>query len=217
MVVYVESNFVLEIALRQRQAPAAEAILALAEQDILRLAIPSVALVEPYSKLGYRHDKRQGLLNSWTATLREAQEIGLPAAQQGVVREFRQLLMDSANLVQQEYESLQAVVDRIVAKSAILELNASTLGQASLYRNEYGLDHIDSLIYAAIIADLRQGLSLGPSCFVSRDKSGFALSDISAELASYQSRYISTFSNGLTFIHSALDQQGVAPTPESPK
>lgn len=41
MIVYVESNFILEIALEQNQAIAAEAILALAENGSITLALPA--------------------------------------------------------------------------------------------------------------------------------------------------------------------------------
>ena len=40
MIVYIESNFVLELALQQEQAQSAEAILALAESNALRLILP---------------------------------------------------------------------------------------------------------------------------------------------------------------------------------
>lgn len=59
MIVYVESNFVLEIALEQREASSAEAILGLAENGEIELAIPAVALAEPFSKLGYRNVDRK--------------------------------------------------------------------------------------------------------------------------------------------------------------
>ena len=52
MTVFVESNFVLEIALGQEQAAAAEAILQLAEHGTLNLRIPAFALSEPFSTVG---------------------------------------------------------------------------------------------------------------------------------------------------------------------
>ena len=47
MLVYVESNFALEIALAQEEGDVAEGILKLAESSEIALAIPSFALSEP--------------------------------------------------------------------------------------------------------------------------------------------------------------------------
>ncbi len=41
MIVYVESNFILEVALEQEQFASAEAILKLVEENKIKLAFPS--------------------------------------------------------------------------------------------------------------------------------------------------------------------------------
>lgn len=48
MIVYVESNFVLELALGQEQSASAEAILALAEAKKIELVVLGFALSEPF-------------------------------------------------------------------------------------------------------------------------------------------------------------------------
>lgn len=48
MRVYVESNFVLEIALEQEQHRACEDLVRLAEDAAIELVLPSFALLEPY-------------------------------------------------------------------------------------------------------------------------------------------------------------------------
>lgn len=58
MRVYVESNFLLEIALEQEQAEAALLILELADARLITLSIPSFALSEPFSTLAYRRVRR---------------------------------------------------------------------------------------------------------------------------------------------------------------
>jgi basic membrane lipoprotein Med (substrate-binding protein (PBP1-ABC) superfamily) len=51
MIIYVESNFALEIALGQEQSASAEAILSLAEQGKIALVFPGFALNEPLTTL----------------------------------------------------------------------------------------------------------------------------------------------------------------------
>src|SRR5881394_3448686 len=46
LIAYIESNFVLELALEQEEAPAAQKILELAEKGRIELAFPTFALSE---------------------------------------------------------------------------------------------------------------------------------------------------------------------------
>ena len=48
MIVYVESNFVLEVALGQEESPSAESILVLAESSKIELVFPGFSLKETY-------------------------------------------------------------------------------------------------------------------------------------------------------------------------
>ena len=51
MNVYVESNFVLELALLQEQSRSCEEILGLAEDGRIQLVVPAYSLIEPYETL----------------------------------------------------------------------------------------------------------------------------------------------------------------------
>lgn len=51
MNVYVESNFVLELALLQEQQDSCEKIIALCEADKAHLVIPAYSLIEPYETI----------------------------------------------------------------------------------------------------------------------------------------------------------------------
>src|SRR4051812_8314372 len=64
MLVYVESNFVLELALWQEQSDAAKLILQRAESGQLQLAFPAFSLSEPYHTLIRRERDRKALIRS---------------------------------------------------------------------------------------------------------------------------------------------------------
>lgn len=64
MIVFVESNFVLEIALLQEESDHAAAILDLALRGRVDLRIPSLALCEPFTTLTRRRLERDSLLRS---------------------------------------------------------------------------------------------------------------------------------------------------------
>ena len=64
MVVYVESNFVLELALFQEQQQGCEKIVSYAEAGGVRLVIPAYSLVEPYETTTRTFKRRQAVGNS---------------------------------------------------------------------------------------------------------------------------------------------------------
>lgn len=59
MIVVVESNFVLELALRQEEFEHCEEILRHAEAGSIRLAVPAYSLVEPYQTWHRRAGERE--------------------------------------------------------------------------------------------------------------------------------------------------------------
>jgi len=59
--VFVETNYVLEIALEQQEAASCEAILRLAQYGLIRLLIPAYSFVEPHETLTRRHRDRKAL------------------------------------------------------------------------------------------------------------------------------------------------------------
>lgn len=67
MIVYVETNFVLELALGQEQSDSCREILRLAQSENLSLAVPAYSLMEPYETL--IRDARVG--NRWRVSWNE--------------------------------------------------------------------------------------------------------------------------------------------------
>jgi hypothetical protein len=60
MIVYAESNFVLELALEQEEHAYAQRILSGAERKILDLVLPAFSIGEPFSTIAHRsRDRRQ--------------------------------------------------------------------------------------------------------------------------------------------------------------
>lgn len=67
MNVYVESNFILELALQQEQAAACEKILSICEAGKAKLVLPAFCIAEPYETL-VRRAKHRGNLSRDLAT-----------------------------------------------------------------------------------------------------------------------------------------------------
>ncbi len=214
MIVYVESNFVLEIALSQEQASYAESILSLAESGKVSLAFPSFALSEPFSAITYRRSKLTNLFNSLELTLREV-ERSEPLKQ--IVVNMRPLVTSLKNAQPKDFDSLRVVFERMLMAGYAIETDLASFKEASERRTSLGLSPQDSIIYATVLSDLRSKPKEEIKCFLSRDKKAFLDESnpsaghgdrdrlgtgytINSELKKYGCRYISSFDDGLNFI-----------------
>ncbi len=202
MIVYVESNFVLEIALEQEQYSSTEAILKLAEGNKIELAFPHFALSEPFATVMNRDKERAVLHQSLTVTLRQLQR-SEPHKQ--TVHDLQPLLVILKDAVDEEFKNLHSTISRLLKIGKSIELDESSLGQALNYQKKFGLKPQDSIIYSTVIADIQRKPPAEIKCFLSRDREAFGDDPgIKSELASYNCRYIGSFAQGLSFIQHAL-------------
>jgi len=217
MIVYVESNFFLEIALNQEEAPIASDILALAQGGKIELAFPSFALSEPFTTLMNRHGKRTSLYNSLRTTLRDIKR-SEPMKQTalGIETLLNTLVASNEN----EVDLLHSVVEQILAVGRVIETDIFSLREAMSYQKILDLAPQDSIIYATIVADLKKRSQEELKCFLSRDKKAFSAEDdstanvakernkkkmearerIKNELNTYECKYFSSFDSGASYI-----------------
>jgi predicted nucleic acid-binding protein len=198
VIVYVESNFFLEVALGQEQASPAEAVLTLAEKGKIELAFPGFALSEPFATLMQRDRDRRRLRGSFTEMLQQLQR-SEPHKQ--IVSDLQPVPIILTNIVEKEIQLLQSTVSRLLNVSKCIETNAPDFTQALAYQGTLALSPQDSIIYSVVIADMQRRSIQEIKCFLSRDKEAFATNRrIKSELASYNCRYIGSFREGLNFI-----------------
>jgi hypothetical protein len=181
MIVYVESNFVLEMVLRQRDAGPAEQILELAEKGKIELAFPSFALCEPF----------------WTIYRRERDQERLSKLLEGMIDQLPTFL---ANAAKKEKDSLWATVSRLVDVGTSIETDGTCLRRALEYQKRFDFSQQDSIIYSAVIADIQHRPFTETKCFISTNYKDFKDPTIIAELNSYNCRYEQSFGKALNFI-----------------
>ena len=181
MIVYVESNFVLEMVLRQRDAGPAEQILELAEKGKIELAFPSFALCEPF----------------WTINRRERDQERLSKLLEGMIDQLPTLL---ANAAKKEKDNLWTTVNRLINAGRPIETNSDCLRQALDYQKRFDLSQQDSIIYSAVTANMQRRPFAETKCFISTNYKDFKDPAIISELNSYNCRYEQSFGKGLNFI-----------------
>lgn len=202
MIVYVESKFVLEVALEQEQFPAADAILKLAESGKIAIAFPSFALSEPFATVMHRNRERVELHNRLTVSFGQLRR-SEPHKQ--TINELQPLLVILKNAANREFDLLHSTVARLLKTGKSIELDEACLAQALNYQVLFGFKPQDSIIYSTVIADMQRKASTEAKCFLSRDKLAFSTNPgIKPELATYNCRYIGNFAQGLDFIQHRL-------------
>lgn len=195
MNVYVESNFVLELALEQEQSASCESILSLCESGQVCVIVPAFCLAEPHETLTRRRLQRRDMKKTLDEELKQIARTATNAAQLRGFDSITDMLIGSA---EQESLNLNKISTRLLSAAELIPLDASVLGNASQYQSGHSLSPQDSIVYASIISHLR-GCHRRKSYFISRD-SDFDDQDVVNELASFNCEIVDTFSRGYHFI-----------------
>ena len=179
MIVYVESNFILELAYLQEDYENCRRILALAADGKIRLILPAFALAEPFSAWVGRKRRREHLHSELTQELRE---LGRSQPYAGSREEFQDIT--KALLVSGEQEKLRLddAIAQILEYSELIPIEADVIRGAIDIQIRNRLSPQDSIIFASILAHLLNAADDEPKCFITRNSRDFSNPDIVQEL-----------------------------------
>lgn len=201
MNVFVETNFVLEVALEQEEAPVCERILEHARNGSIRLLIPAYSLVEPHETLTRRRLDREALRVRVESELTQIARSSYFAGRVAASRDLVRLLIESAEF---ETDRIERAKDRISAVAEVLPLDDQVL-QGAVQAKKFKLSPQDAVVYASIRARLASDHG-SPSCFVSRNPGDFDIREVRSDLATVNCKYFSSFEIALQYIEHAIRQ-----------
>jgi hypothetical protein len=205
MIVYVESNFVLEMALEQEQFVAAEAILSLAENNKIKLIFPSFVLSEPFECVMRGRRERNALHRNLVKMLHNLRR---SEPYKSVIIDLEPAINMLLDAHTRQLDLLHSTFDRLLSVGECIEIDVSIFRAALNYQKSLSLAPQDSIIYASVVADLQSRPSEEEKCFLSRDKKAFNDDpSIKGEPGVSHCRYIGSFIHGLSFIQYTI--QGV--------
>ncbi|HSL83271.1 MAG TPA: PIN domain-containing protein [Thermoanaerobaculia bacterium] len=201
MNVYLETNFVLELALVQEQQASCEEILQLSEARSIDLVIPSYCLVEPYETLIRRHRQRKRMKADLDAEMGQLIRTATYSDRLRGFQDLTALLIDSAD---EEAKRLEELRRRLLVSSHVVPLDTDCLSAAAQYQERHDLSPQDSMVYASVMAHLARS---GPteSCFLNRNSKDFDDPDLVDELRQHGCRLIPRFDDGLDHIRSQTE------------
>ncbi len=200
MIVYVETNFVLEVAFAQEQRGSCQDILSLAESGAVELAIPAFSIAESYETQTRRSRLRNELCNDIERELRllsRSEQYSEIASSGGAVSTQ---LRQSA---EEDKERLDAALVKVLECAIAVPFGVEVLKSAIEFQDSFGLKPADSIIYTSVLNHMSSALT-ETKCFLNRNSRDFNIPNIREQLNTHNCRLISNFSDGLNFIRSAL-------------
>ncbi|HVR40034.1 MAG TPA: PIN domain-containing protein [Thermoanaerobaculia bacterium] len=205
MNVFVETNFVIEVALEQQEAASCEAFLHLANTNAIRLSVPAYSFIEPHEMLTRRHLDRESLRSRVSNELAQLARSTPLTERVAASQEIVKLMVDS---VEYERKRISEVKERLWSIGEVLPLDAAVLQSAVECQNKFDLSPQDAVVYASIRAKLVVDHA-ATSCFVSRNPGDFDDPDLRQDLAALNCKYFSSFDTALQYVRHSL---GLTPT-----
>lgn len=190
MIVYAESNFLLEIALGRENEAGARQILDRAENGAIELAVPVFCLCEPFGTVAYRARKRA---QEFRAVQRQLEDLGRGEAHRDLVNAVATPLSDVLDVEIRERTELEDVVGHLLNCANILDMSQAVFLASQGHQATHGLDASDAIVYASVLLDASTRDVEEPKVFVTRNSSDFDLEAIRAELSAAGCRLTFSF------------------------
>lgn len=200
MNVYVESNFVLELALMQEDQDACEHVLSLSSSGKIHLILPAFSLTEPYETLVRRGKARSQLAQSVQTELQQLGRSKSYKTEIDVYREVTGLLLRSGK---EEAERLFQTRDRLLQSAQIIPLDRETLIFAAQLQGIHDLSPQDAVVLASTLQHLNDHRP-DSSCFLNKNSRDFFDSDIEKALNQYGCKLFVSFALANKFITSQV-------------
>ena len=202
MNVYVETNFILELAFEQEQKVECELILNLCEMGKINLIIPAYSLAEPHETLIRQANYRKELQRSLDKELVQLRRTKSYSDRVGGIQNIASLLVQSTEEEKERFIKLRA---RFLNAAEIIPLTIEILREAASFESPYDLDPQDALVFASVISHLQKNSSV-MSCFLNKNIKDFDTPDIEEALKKNNCKMLPKFDSGHDFIRSKLTQ-----------
>lgn len=202
MIVYVESNFVLELALRQEEHEACQQILRGAETGRIQLVVPAFSLAEPYETWHRRAREREDLRDRLESELRQLFRS----------EHYAQVLEGSTRItglltrsLDEDKKRVDGVCRRLTSVATVVSLDDQAVGRSLDVQETLDLSPQDAFVYASVVAHLRTTPPDEPKIFVTRDPDDFATPEVEDHLEEFGASLLPSFSDAAGHLEATLD------------
>jgi predicted nucleic acid-binding protein len=196
MIVVVESNFILELALEQEEAAEAEFMVALAACKLIRLVIPGCALFEPFETLVRRRKARRQLVEKLRS---EVKQLARSGAFPHITARSEPLARSLEESVEVEASLLDAAIRRLVGIATVIPLSDQIVSASLEVRSRFPLTPQDAVVFASVDQFLREQ-GEGTKVFANRNSADFADGPVEEYFQERDCRLFWTFADALQFV-----------------
>lgn len=200
--IYVETNYILELAFSQEQAQSCLHLLETCELGAARLVIPAFSIGECFETLVRRSSQRKHLAETVSVELKQLSRSLAYRSEVPALDSITRLLINS---LEEDKRRLDEILTRALEVAEIVPLGQSVVMNARDYREKYGLGYQDSLVFSSVIDHLCSVVS-SPSCFLNRNSKDFDDPDIVETLEQMDCKMLFSFDNGLNYVNGLLDK-----------
>lgn len=189
--VFVESNFILELAFRQEEYADCDRLIRAAESQEIVLVVPVYCLTEVFQTLGQRRQERMRAQDFLQEQIRQhLREQG--AATDDIMRlgaSLRELLIARTDT---QTAALFAITAKLSQLAQVVAMPGEVLSEAQQAQQRHSLTPQDALVYASVCYGLKSAES-AECLFISRNKEDFQKEALLAELRTWNCNYLSSF------------------------
>lgn len=200
MIVYVESNFVLELAYLQEEHSFCEQLLGLALTEQVQLVIPAYCIAEPYHAWVQKSQKRKDISQRFADEIKELSRSKPYIEMTQVLQPIPVKLLESSKA---EKRVLDSKLLQILSVAAVIPLDKTIVESAIELQITRGLLTQDSIVYASVLAHL-EAMGGAKTCFITKNSNDFGSPEIMADLGSQNCKLLFKFQAGLGYIQSQL-------------
>jgi len=201
MIIYAESNFVLELALLQKEHQSCQKILSFCETDNIHLLLPAMCLTEPLETLVRRAKNRKSLASQLEIEIKQLSRTALYSVQLDTLQEVTALLLQSR---EDEMLRLFCELENILKVAEIIPMVPEILPLATDFQKYLKLPPQDSIVYASVVHHLNTVDESIPKCFLNLNSKDFSHLDIKTTLNSHNCKLLFSFEKGYHYIQHQL-------------
>lgn len=195
MIVYVESNFVLERALLRDEYEVCDRLLDLARAGRVRLLLPAFSVGEPYESWVRRARHRSEVSSQLADELSRSKPYEKSVQEMQTVATLLTLSRD------EEKVRLDEAIKTTLDVAELIPIDAEVARSAVSVQHETGLSPQDAIVYASVLRHLAAA-ETGDKCFVTKNTRDFYKPRIRRRLAGHGCKLLTRFRDGLGFIES---------------
>jgi predicted nucleic acid-binding protein len=199
VIVYVETNFLLELAYLQERCESCQAILELASSGAITMALPAISAAEARATWSRRAAERREF---HTALQKHIREISRSEPFRELGNQSRDVLAALIASGEESRDRLERSIESLAVNATMIPLTSEIVAIARWHESAYSLSPQDAVILASVRAHAET--HAGQKLFVSQDAKGFAHPTVYDELAAVDCKVLVNFTDALAYVRDAL-------------